>query len=63
MTAGSLDLVIKNVRLVRPGHPTVEPMDLGVKGGRFARVERRIPADDAREIFDAKGLRRSPTTP
>ena len=56
MTAGSLDLVVKNVRLVRPGHSTVEPMDLGVKDGRFARIERHIPADDAREVFDAKGL-------
>jgi len=55
MTEGSLDLVIKNVRLVRPGHPTVEPMDLGVKGGRFARIEREIPAHDAGEAFDAKG--------
>lgn len=26
MTAGSLDLIIWNVRLVRPEHPAVEPI-------------------------------------
>ena len=54
MTEGSLDLVIKNVRLRASGHPTVEPMDLGVKDGRFAQIEREIPVNDAREVFDAK---------
>lgn len=28
-----LDLVIKNVRVVRPRHPEVEPLELGVKVG------------------------------
>jgi len=56
MTADLLDLVIKNVRLVRPGQPSVEPMDLGVKDGRFVTVQRGIPARDGREIYDAKGL-------
>jgi len=40
MTARSLDLVIKNVRLVRPGQSAVETMDLGVKDGRFVAVQR-----------------------
>jgi allantoinase len=56
MTARSLDLVIKNVRLVRPGQSAVEAVDLGVKDGRFVAVQREIPVTDAREIFDAKGL-------
>ena len=56
MTAGPLDLVIKNVRLVRPGQPTVEPMDLGVKDGRFARIAPEIPATHALQTFDARGL-------
>ncbi len=34
----SLDLVVKNVRVVRPRQPTVERLDLGVKDGRFALV-------------------------
>ena len=56
MTAGSLDLVVKNVRLVRPRHTTVEPIDLGVKDGRFVRIEREISAREAVQVFDAKGL-------
>jgi allantoinase len=50
-----LDLVIKNARVVRPRRPAVETLDLGVKDGRFARVEPAIPAADAREVYDARG--------
>ena len=51
----SLDLVIKNVRLVRPRHASVEARDLGVVDGRFARVEPVIDASEAHEIYDARG--------
>ena len=50
-----LDLVIKNVRVVRPRHPEVEPLDLGVKDGRFARIAPDIPAADAAAVYDAHG--------
>jgi allantoinase len=50
-----LDLVIKNARVVRPRQPAVDPLDLGVKDGRFARVAPEIPAGDAREVYDARG--------
>jgi allantoinase len=50
-----LDLVIKNVRVVRPRRPAVEPLDLGVKDGRFARLAPEIPAADARAVYDAHG--------
>ena len=49
-----LDLVIKNVRVVRPGRPQVERLDLGVKDGRFARIAPEIPAAGAREVYDAR---------
>src|SRR5262249_60681588 len=52
----SLDLVVKNVRVVRPHQPTVERVDLGVKDGRFALVAPEIPAGHAREVFDGRGL-------
>jgi allantoinase len=58
MTSGAepaLDLVIKNVRAVRPGRPSVETLDLGLKDGRFARVEPSIPAGDARRVYDGRG--------
>jgi allantoinase len=51
-----LDLIIKNVKLVRPNATTITPTDIGVKDGRFARIEPDIPASEARELFDGKGL-------
>ncbi len=51
-----LDLLIKNVRLVRPRRPSVEMQDLGIVDGRFARVEPAIDASEAREVYDARGL-------
>ena len=51
----SLDLVIKNVRVVRPGRPEVERLDLGVKDGRFARITADIPAVEGAEVYDARG--------
>jgi allantoinase len=52
----SLDLVIKNVRVVRPRQPTIDRLDLGVKDGRYARVAPEIPAAEAREVYDARHL-------
>ena len=51
-----LDLVVKNVRVVRPRQPTVERLDVGIKDGRFARLAPDIPAGDAREVRDGRGL-------
>jgi allantoinase len=55
MTDRPLDLVIKNVRVVRPRHPEVERLDLGVKDGRFARVAAQIPASEAGRVYEANG--------
>jgi allantoinase len=49
-----LDLVIKNVRVVRPNWPTIDPLDLGVKDGRYVRVEPDIPAGEAVLVHDAR---------
>jgi len=51
----SLDLLIKNVRVVRPDHNEVSVLDLGVAGGVFTRVEADIPAEDAAEVVDGRG--------
>ncbi len=51
-----LDLLIKNVRFVRPGHHPVETRDLGIADGRFTRVEPAIDAALARAVFDARGF-------
>ena len=50
----ALDLLIKNVRVVRPNRPTVDRVDLGVKDGRFTRIAPEILAADARQVFDAR---------
>jgi allantoinase len=55
MPEPALDLVVKNVRVVRPGQPDVETLDIGVRDGRFARLDPSIPAADARHVYDGRG--------
>src|SRR5512145_1556528 len=55
MPEPTLDLLVKNVRVVRPRQPGVETLDVGVKDGRFARVAPAIPAADARRVYDGRG--------
>lgn len=52
----ALDLIIKNIRIVRPHATTAEQCDLGVKDGKFARIGPEIPAAEARRVFDGRGL-------
>lgn len=49
------DLLIRNVRVVRPRAAMVEDADIAIAGGKFARIAPGIPAAGAREVFDAKG--------
>ena len=49
-----LDLVVKNVRVVRPGQRSGEALDVGIKDGKFARVAPGIGADQANEVLDGK---------
>jgi allantoinase len=51
-----LDLVIKNVRIVRPRQTAVVRRDLGVKDGRFALIAPEIAAAEARDVYDGRGL-------
>jgi allantoinase len=50
-----LEMLIKNVRVVRPRQPQIERLDLGVADGRFVRVAPDIPVDQAVEVYDARG--------
>lgn len=52
----ALDKVIKNVRVVRPNRRSVDLLDLGIKDGKFARIEPEIHPQEAKEMFDAKNL-------
>lgn len=49
-----LDLLVKNVTVVRPGRDP-EPLDVGVEAGRFTRIEVSIPAEEAATVVDGKG--------
>jgi allantoinase len=49
------DLVIKNVRIVRPHANAPEDADIAIEQGRFAEVAPRIDANAARKVYDGKG--------
>jgi allantoinase len=51
-----LDLIIKNVRVVRPRRDAVELLDLGIKDGKFDRIASHISPEAGKEIFDGKNL-------
>ena len=47
-----LDLLLKNVRVVRPGGDGAEDLDIGIENGKIARLEPDIPAADANDVLD-----------
>ncbi len=49
------DLIVKNVRMVRPNVDTVETVDIAVKDGKFARIAAEIPEEEGAPIHDAGG--------
>ena len=51
----SLDLVLKNVRVVRPGGDGAEDIDIGITDGKIARLEANISPDDAKAVHDGNG--------
>ena len=50
------DRLIKNVRLVRPGRPEAEAVDIAISGGRFAAIAPGIEASEANVVDDGRGL-------
>jgi len=49
------DLLIKNLRVVRPGASGVLEADVAVKDGRFSRIAPGLPVGDARQVYDGRG--------
>jgi allantoinase len=49
------DLLIKNVRVVRPHARAVEEADIAVTGEKFSKVGRNLPAAEAKAVYDGKG--------
>jgi allantoinase len=50
-----LDLILKNIRVVRPDGDGPEDLDIGILDGKIARLEKNISADDANEVRDGGG--------
>ena len=50
----TLDSVIKNVRVVRPNHSSVDLLDIGIKDGKFARLAPDIQAGEAKSVIDGR---------
>ena len=50
------DLLIKGVRVVRPGEAEVRDADIAIMGEKFAKVQAGIPVTEARTVYDGKGL-------
>ena len=55
-TTPTLDLVIKNARIVRPNRNSVDLLDIGITDGKFARLAPDIRPENAKSVFDAKNL-------
>jgi len=49
------DLLIKNVRVVRPSAGSVEDADIAIAGEKFAQIKAGIPASLANQVYDGKG--------
>ena len=49
------DLLIKNVRVVRPGASAVEEADIAVTGEKFSHVAPGLAASEAKQTYDGKG--------
>ncbi|HCP45408.1 MAG TPA: hydantoinase, partial [Deltaproteobacteria bacterium] len=52
----SLDLLVKNVRLVRPHHSDTPTVDLGIRKGRFVCIDPNQDDSAAAKVVDGKGL-------
>jgi len=55
MSATPYDLLIKNVRVVRPRGNAVHEADIAIAGGKFAKVAPGIDATLAKTVHDGKG--------
>jgi len=51
----ALDLIIKNVRVVRAGDDDPQELDIGILDGKFVEFATSIPAENATSVVDGKG--------
>jgi allantoinase len=50
------DLLIKNVKVVRPQGNEVHECDIAVRNGKFSQISGNIPVKSAETVYDGKGL-------
>ncbi|MBT4484123.1 MAG: amidohydrolase/deacetylase family metallohydrolase, partial [Candidatus Latescibacteria bacterium] len=50
------DLLIKGGHVIDPANNINEKMDVAVRDGKIARVEKNIPATDAKKVVDVPGF-------
>ena len=55
MSKLTYDLLIKNVRVVRPHGNEVFTLDIAVQGGTFRKISSSIDPRSARKVYDGKG--------
>jgi len=53
-TEKEYELLIKNVRVVRPGKTSLARADIAIANGKFARVARNIAPESAKKVVDGK---------
>ena len=56
MSDKKYDLLVKNVKVVRPHETSVRAQDVAIQNGKFAAIADSISASDARQVVDGKGL-------
>jgi allantoinase len=50
----AFDLVIKNVRVVRPNKTSIDDLDIAIRGGKIERLAPQISVDQAEQVFDGR---------
>ena len=55
-TGEQWDLLVRDVRVVRPGKSGAALADIAVRGGKIVRVGRGLPAEHAKRIHDGQGM-------
>lgn len=50
------DLIVKNVRVVRPGADTIDALDIGITGGSFSALSPDLDPAGGANVFDGAGL-------
>ncbi|MCL5950251.1 MAG: amidohydrolase family protein [Chloroflexi bacterium] len=56
MSTRPFDQIVKNVRVVRHNQEPAQPLDIGIKAGKFVRIVPQIDPEQGERVFDAHGL-------